>query len=172
MVTSNISIVLSLSLAFFLVLPTKANLTGIVSFTFNDFSKGKPNLILQGETVSSWSGELWLTKVGSNDVPTLQSLGHAFYAAPIQIWDIKMGTVAIWTTSFTFKISMPNKYIADGLAFFLALVGSQPQSNREYLSLFSNTTISVQTMAVEFDTFSKKKWDPTESHIGIDVNLI
>ncbi|KAG4982913.1 hypothetical protein JHK87_027662 [Glycine soja] len=107
MVTSNIYIVLSLSLAFFLVLPTKANLTDIVSFTFNDFSKGKPNLILQ-----------------------------------------------------------------DGLAFFLALVGSQPQSNREYLSLFSNTTISVQTMAVEFDTFSKKKWHPTESHIGIDVNLI
>ena len=58
MVTSNIYIVLSLSLAFFLVLPTKANLTGIVSFTFNDFSKGKPNLILEGETVSSWSGEL------------------------------------------------------------------------------------------------------------------
>lgn len=174
MATSNFSIVLSVSLAFFLVLLTKAHSTD-TSFTFNKFNPVQPNIILQKDASISSSGVLQLTKVGSNGVPTSGSLGRALYAAPIQIWDSETGKVASWATSFKFNIFAPNKSnSADGLAFFLAPVGSQPQSDDGFLGLFNSPLKdkSLQTVAIEFDTFSNKKWDPANRHIGIDVNSI
>ncbi|KAG4996967.1 Leucoagglutinating phytohemagglutinin [Glycine soja] len=173
MATSNFSIVLSLSLAFFLVLLTKANSTNTVSFTVSKFSPRQQNLIFQGDAAISPSGVLRLTKVDSIDVPTTGSLGRALYATPIQIWDSETGKVASWATSFKFKVFSPNK-TADGLAFFLAPVGSKPQSKGGFLGLFNSDSKnkSVQTVAVEFDTYYNAKWDPANRHIGIDVNSI
>lgn len=154
MATSNFSIVLSLSLAFFLVLLTKANSTNTVSFTTSKFSPRQQNLILQGDAAISPSGVLRLTKVDSYGVPTSRSLGRALYAAPIQIWDSETGKVASWATSFKFNVFSPDK-TADGLAFFLAPVGSKPQYKAGFLGLFNSDSknMSLQTVAVEFDTY-------------------
>jgi len=154
MATSNFSIVLSLSLAFFLVLLTKANSTNTVSFTVSKFSPRQQNLIFQGDAAISPSGVLRLTKVDSIDVPTTGSLGRALYATPIQIWDSETGKVASWATSFKFNVFSPDK-TADGLAFFLAPVGSKPQYKAGFLGLFNSDSknMSLQTVAVEFDTY-------------------
>ncbi|BAT96218.1 hypothetical protein LR48_Vigan02g051900 [Vigna angularis] len=173
MASSNFSIILSLSVALFLVLLTQANSTNVFSFNFQSFDSS--NLILQGDATVSSAGQLRLTKVKGNGKPTPASLGRAFYSAPIQIWDSTTGSVASFATSFTFKIFAPNKSsTADGLAFALVPVGSEPKSNAGYLGLFDNATYdsSAQTVAVEFDTYSNPKWDPEPRHIGIDVNSI
>ncbi|KAM4108860.1 hypothetical protein ACB094_03G077300 [Castanea mollissima] len=66
---------------------------------------------------------------------------------------------------------------ADGLAFFIAPVGSDMPNNSAggYLGLFSNETALNATenriVAVEFDTY-QNGWDPRANHVGIDVNSI
>ncbi|KAK7393073.1 hypothetical protein VNO78_21525 [Psophocarpus tetragonolobus] len=174
--SKSFSFALPLSLAFFLVLLTQAHsILNTVSFTFNKFVPGQSNLILQGDTVITETGKLQLTNVNSNGVPTPASLGRALYAAPVQIWDNETGVVASWATSFSFKIFAPNKSnTADGIAFFLAPVGSQPRTKGGFLGLFDNEKYNknVQTVAVEFDTFWNPRWDPRNAHIGIDVNSI
>ncbi|KHN42437.1 Leucoagglutinating phytohemagglutinin [Glycine soja] len=155
------------------MLLTKANSTNTVSFTTSKFSPRQQNLILQGDAAISPSGVLRLTKVDSYGVPTSRSLGRALYAAPIQIWDSETGKVASWATSFKFNVFSPDK-TADGLAFFLAPVGSKPQYKAGFLGLFNSDSknMSLQTVAVEFDTYYNQKWDPASRHIGIDVNSI
>ncbi|KAK7355327.1 hypothetical protein VNO80_14582 [Phaseolus coccineus] len=173
MASSNFSTVISFSLALFLVLLTQANSTNLFSFNFQTFHSS--NLIFQGDASVSSSGQLRLTKVKGNGKPTAASLGRAFYSAPIQIWDSTTGNVANFATSFTFNILAPNKSnSADGLAFALVPVGSEPKSDGGFLGLFDNATYdsSAQTVAVEFDTYSNPKWDPENRHIGIDVNSI
>nr|AEE88306.1 lectin [Vigna aconitifolia] len=173
MASSNFSIILSLSVALFLVLLTQANSTNVFSFNFQSFDPS--NLILQGDATVSSAGRLRLTKVKGNGKPTPSSLGRAFYSAPIQIWDSTTGSVASFATSFTFNIFALNKSsTADGLAFALVPVGSEPRSNAGFLGLFDNATYdsSYQTVAVEFDTYSNSRWDPEPRHIGIDVNSI
>ncbi|XP_014514843.1 lectin DB58 [Vigna radiata var. radiata] len=172
MASSKFSIILSLSVALFLVLLTQANSTNEVSFNIQSFDS--PNLILEGDATVSSAGRLRLTKVKGNK-PQPSSLGRAFYSTPIQIWDSTSGSVASFATSFTFNIFAPNKSTAaDGLAFALVPVGSQPRSNGGFLGLFDNATYdsSYQTVAVEFDTYSNSAWDPEPRHIGIDVNSI
>nr|CAH60256.1 lectin precursor [Phaseolus maculatus] len=171
MASSNFSTVLSLAL--FLVLLTHANSTNLFSFNFQKFHE--PNLILQGNASVSSSGQLRLTEVKSNGEPEVASLGRAFYSAPIQIWDNTTGNVASFATSFTFNILSPTiSKSADGLAFALVPVGSQPKTYGGYLGLFQHATNdpTAQTVAVEFDTFFNREWDPEGHHIGIDVNSI
>ena len=167
------STVLSLALALFLVLLTHATSTNIFSFDYQTFDSS--NLIIQGDATVSSAGQLRLTKVQGNGKPTAESLGRAFYSSPIQIWDSKTGSVASFATSFKFNIFAPNKSnSADGLAFALVPVGSQPKANKGFLGLFDSaaTDNSLQTVAVEFDTYSNYGWDPANRHIGIDVNSV
>ncbi|TKY53518.1 Seed lectin beta chain [Spatholobus suberectus] len=176
MSTSNFSVVLSLSLTFFLVLLTRANSAQETSFTFNEFKPNQQNLILQEDALVTSSGTLQLTKVNKNGTPQPFSLGRAVYSAPINIWDSKTGNVASFATSFKFTIYAPNiKTIADGLAFFLAPVNSRPQAGAGHLGLFNSAShnSSYQTVAVEFDTYQNTNFDdPPNTHIGIDVNSI
>nr|CAD27486.1 phytohemagglutinin [Phaseolus coccineus] len=162
-----------LSLALFLVLLTHANSASETSFSFDRFNE--TNLILQGDASVSSSGQLRLTNVNNNGVPTVGSLGRAFYSAPIQIWDNTTGTVASFATSFTFNIDVPNNAgPADGLAFALVPAGSQPQTYGGFLGLFNSAGYDskAHTVAVEFDTLYNVNWDPKPRHIGIDVNSI
>nr|AAA67353.1 phytohemagglutinin [Phaseolus vulgaris] len=161
-----------LSLALFLVL-THANSASQTFFSFDRFNE--TNLILQGDAPSSSSGQLRLTNLKSNGEPTVGSLGRAFYSAPIQIWDNTTGTVASFATSFTFNIQVPNNAgPADGLAFALVPVGSQPKHKGGLLGLFNNDKYdsNAHTLAVELDTCNNRDWDPKPRHIGIDVNSI
>ncbi|KAK7393074.1 hypothetical protein VNO78_21526 [Psophocarpus tetragonolobus] len=160
-ISKSFSFALPLSLAFFLMLLTQAHsILSTVSFTFNKFVPGQSNLILQGDTVITKTGKLQLTNVNSNGVPTPASLGRALYAAPVQIWDNETGAVASWATSFSFTMFAPNKSdTADSMAFFLAPVGSQPKNKGGFHKLFDNKKYNkdVQTVAMEFDTFSNPR---------------
>nr|CAH60213.1 phytohemagglutinin-L precursor [Phaseolus costaricensis] len=160
-----------LSLALFLVLLTHVNSASETSFSFDRFNE--TNLILQGDASVSSSGQLQLTNLNSNGEPTVGSLGRTFYSAPIQIWDSTTGTVASFDTNFTFNIQVPNNAgPADGLAFALVPVGSQPKDKGGFLGLFDGSNTNFHTVAVEFDTLYNKDWDPRPRHIGIDVNSI
>lgn len=169
------SLLLPISLTFFLFLLNKVNSTESVSFSFTTFTPGQSNLILQGDALVSSTGELRLTKV-VDEKPIGQSVGRALYSAPIHIKDGKTGHVASFVTTFSFLINAPTpNNVADGLAFFLAPVDTQPQEPGGLLGLFSdqNYSKSNQVVAVEFDTFSNG-WDPVGvgRHIGINVNSI
>ncbi|CAJ1967856.1 unnamed protein product [Sphenostylis stenocarpa] len=167
MASYNFSIVLSL----FLVLLTHANADNFFSFGIKNFSSD--DLILQSDAKVS-SGFLRLTSVSSSGAPIPASMGRAFYTSPVHVWDKSSGAVASWATSFTFNIRAPDKSkTADGLAFALVPVDSQPKTYAGYLGLFDSPKrdSSLQTLAVEFDTFHNQ-WDPETKHIGIDVNSI
>nr|5KXB_A Chain A, Wisteria floribunda agglutinin [Wisteria floribunda]5KXB_B Chain B, Wisteria floribunda agglutinin [Wisteria floribunda]5KXB_C Chain C, Wisteria floribunda agglutinin [Wisteria floribunda]5KXB_D Chain D, Wisteria floribunda agglutinin [Wisteria floribunda]5KXC_A Chain A, Wisteria floribunda agglutinin [Wisteria floribunda]5KXC_B Chain B, Wisteria floribunda agglutinin [Wisteria floribunda]5KXC_C Chain C, Wisteria floribunda agglutinin [Wisteria floribunda]5KXC_D Chain D, Wisteria len=143
------------------------------SFVFTRFSPDPQNLLLQGDTVVTSSGHLQLTQVKDGE-PVYSSLGRALYYAPIHIWDSNTDTVANFVTSFSFVIDAPNKAkAADGLAFFLAPVDTEPQKPGGLLGLFHDDrhNKSNHIVAVEFDTF-KNSWDPEGTHIGINVNSI
>ena len=166
-------VLLTISLTFFLLLLNGVNSTDSLSFTFPNFTPDQPNLILQGDALVTSGGKLQLTKV-ENDLPVWNSLGRALYTAPVRIWDSSTGNVASFLTAFTFVIYAPDEdKTADGLAFFLAAPDSEPRERGGFLGLFSNENYNTsnQVVAVEFDTFSNP-WDPSDRHIGIDVNSI
>ncbi|XP_057459112.1 seed lectin-like [Lotus japonicus] len=164
----------SLLTLFFLLLVNKVNSTDYLSFTFNQFTPQQPDLLFQGDALVAPTGKLQLTKV-ENDLPVYKSTGRALYVAPVHIWDSKTGNVASFITSFSFIIDSPNvNKIADGLAFFLAPVDTQPQKPGGLLGIFDNDdpSQSNQVVAVEFDTHFNSNWDPKSPHIGIDVGSI
>ncbi|KEH34228.1 Lectin 2 [Medicago truncatula] len=81
------------------------------------------------------------------------------------------------------ELSKAVKNSIDGLAFFIAPIDTKPKSIHHggYLGVFDSKTYkkSIQTVAVEIDTFYNAQWDPnpgnissTGRHIGIDVNSI
>lgn len=173
---NSFSLLLSISLTFFfLLLINKANSTETVSFSFTKFTQDQKNLILQGDAlVRPTTGTLELTKVETGN-PVSSSLGRALYASPIRIYDNTTNNVASFVTSFSFLIKAPNRLTAaDGLAFFLAPIDTQPQKPGGFLGLFKDKDFdkSNQIVAVEFDTFVDEEWDPQGRHIGIDVNSV
>lgn len=106
--------------------------------------------------------------------------GRATYSEPLHLWDSASGTMADFTTHFTFSIDIVNvNHTGDGLVFFLAPLGYQipPNSAGSYFGLVNETTrFHNQVVMVEFDTFSNLIpeifWDPPEQHVGINVNSI
>nr|CAD27954.1 arcelin [Phaseolus vulgaris]CAD58679.1 arcelin 4-II precursor [Phaseolus vulgaris] len=158
-----------LSLALFLVLLTHAISAIETSFNFTSFHQGDPKLILQADANVSSKGQLLLTNVTGNGDPTVDSMGRAFYYAPIQIRNSTTGKLASFDTNFTFSIrsrSNNNKNSAFGLAFALVPVESQPKRKGPFLGLFKkpDNDSEVQTVAVVFNTFSNQ--------IEIDMNSI
>nr|4WV8_A Chain A, Seed lectin [Vatairea macrocarpa]4WV8_B Chain B, Seed lectin [Vatairea macrocarpa]4WV8_C Chain C, Seed lectin [Vatairea macrocarpa]4WV8_D Chain D, Seed lectin [Vatairea macrocarpa] len=143
----------------------------VVSFSFTKFNPNPKDIILQGDALVTSKGKLQLTKV-KDGKPVDHSLGRALYAAPIHIWDDSTDRVASFATSFSFVVEAPDESkTADGIAFFLAPPDTQPQKDGGFLGLFNDSNKSIQTVAVEFDTFSNT-WDPSARHIGINVNSI
>uniref|UniRef100_UPI003BEF4C84 Seed leukoagglutinin n=1 Tax=Maackia amurensis TaxID=37501 RepID=UPI003BEF4C84 len=182
MATSNskpTQVLLATFLTFFFLLLNNVNSSDELSFTINNFVPNEADLLFQGEASVSSTGVLQLTRV-ENGQPQQYSVGRALYAAPVRIWDNTTGSVASFSTSFTFVVKAPNPDItSDGLAFYLAPPDSQIPSGSvsKYLGLFnnSNSDSSNQIVAVEFDTYfghSYDPWDPNYRHIGIDVNGI
>ncbi|KAK7279053.1 hypothetical protein RJT34_24096 [Clitoria ternatea] len=140
------------------------------SFSYKKFEHDQPDLIFQGDATVSKEGKLALTKLDQNELPAPGSTGRVLHKSPIHVHDGH--NAASWSTFFTFIINVPVKNdSADGLAFFLAPVGSEPQSPAGYLGLFNDPKADkdLQTVAVELDTYSND-WDPQNRHIGIDVN--
>nr|CAA57697.1 lectin [Medicago truncatula] len=154
---------------FFILLLNKVNSIEFTSFAIIEFSQDQNNLIFQGDAYISSSNKLQLNKAKSS------SVGRALYSEPIHIWDSKTGLVAHFDTSFNFIITAPDSgNVADGFTFFLAPVDTQPQDGGGFLGLFNDKYYnrSLQTVAVEFDTYYNSDWDPRDRHIGIDVNCV
>ncbi|CAN1184406.1 L-type lectin-domain containing receptor kinase IX.1 [Linum perenne] len=132
----------------------------------------------QGDSFSS-NGALQLTKnaVGES---LRSSAGRVTSRQLIPLWDSKTGELSDFTTHFTFTMKAANlseKY-GDGMTFFLSPENSQipAKSTGGYLALFSpdsalNADKGHQIVAVEFDS-SRNDWDPSDDHVGINVNSI
>ncbi|KAM1021751.1 hypothetical protein ACFX2I_042809 [Malus domestica] len=105
-------------------------------------------------------------------------VGRATYTEPLHLWDSSTGSLADFTTHFTFVVDTGNNNVfSDGFAFFLGPVGYPipPNSAASSLGLFNSTTklrSNNQIVAVEFDTFANEAFDPQKWHVGIDINSI
>ncbi|KAM1223892.1 hypothetical protein ACFX2G_043824 [Malus domestica] len=105
-------------------------------------------------------------------------VGRATYTEPLHLWDSSTGSLADFTTHFTFVVDTGNNNVfSDGFAFFLGPVGYPipPNSAASSLGLFNSTTklrSNNQIAAVEFDTFANEAFDPQKWHVGIDINSI
>jgi len=108
--------------------------------------------------------------------------GRLVFPSPVQLWDAATGETASFTTNFSFGIdAVAEQEVGHGMAFFLTskVVGASnipPDSYGGYLGLFSpaagsGTTGGERAVAVEFDTF-RDTWDPSDRHIGVDINNI
>ncbi|KAJ3691267.1 hypothetical protein LUZ61_020431 [Rhynchospora tenuis] len=111
------------------------------------------------------------------------SEGRATYNKSVPLWDMNTGEVTNFTTRFSFLIqNITPSGSGDGLAFFLSPYPSQlPVDGAEScLGLCSKSiypSTKDQIIAVEFDTYynsniDPNSTDPTDCHIGIDVNTI
>nr|GEV76467.1 L-type lectin-domain containing receptor kinase IX.1-like [Tanacetum cinerariifolium] len=132
-------------------------------------------IVYQGDAFAS-SG-IQVTK-NQRDKPLKNSVGRALYNKPIQIWDKKTRRLTDFVTHFTFSMNALNSTnFGDGLSlFFTPFEPEIPNgSYGGYLGLFSPASAfnsSNNTLvAVEFDSF-KNSWDPSDNHVGINVNSI
>ncbi|XVF44888.1 hypothetical protein PTKIN_Ptkin02bG0159500 [Pterospermum kingtungense] len=110
------------------------------------------------------------------------STGRVHYAQPFQLWDPRTNKVTDFTTSFDFAISFGKEQYnssvgSGGAALFLTSEKSliaPMNSSGGWLGLFNESidgNSSNEMVAVELDTF-KNGWDPSNIHIGVDVNSI
>ncbi|KAJ9552196.1 hypothetical protein OSB04_016241 [Centaurea solstitialis] len=108
--------------------------------------------------------------------------GRATYIRELHLWDSTSGELASFTTDFTFVIdSMSESYYADGLTFFLAKNNSLIPLGAAMGLPVTGRAIDTRNpfVAVEFDTFWNRFWDPRNSsggaigeHVGISVNSL
>ncbi|KAL0005325.1 hypothetical protein SO802_012886 [Lithocarpus litseifolius] len=149
-----------------------------ISFNFPSFNPdNSSNLTLQGAAYMS-PDSLLLTK-DTLDGPINGSVGRALYHERVHLWDNSTGKLKVtdFTTNFSFIIKATDKFVADGLAFFISPFDSKIPNNSSggCLGLFSSEAAingtQNQIVAVEFDTF-KNWWDTSAPHVGIDINSI
>ncbi|XP_038904286.1 LOW QUALITY PROTEIN: L-type lectin-domain containing receptor kinase IX.1-like [Benincasa hispida] len=147
-----------------------------LSFTFPDFQQNNPNLFFEGDSFTS-NGVIQLTK-NQADGPLTDSSGRASYAQPVRLWDASTQQVTDFTTHFSFRINTLNESLfGDGIAFFIVPYESTIPTNSTggFLGLFSSDSAfdpsKNQAFGVEFDS-KQDDWDPSDNHIGIDVNSI
>ncbi|CAK7339761.1 unnamed protein product [Dovyalis caffra] len=119
-----------------------------VSFNFTSFSPNMANISFQGDAFSS-NNVLQLTKNAKDDNLT-GSTGRATYSQPVRLWDAKTRRLTDFTTHFTFIMRAVDPQCPDK-AF--------------------NASKGNQIVAVEFDS-NRNRWDPSDDHVGIDVNSI
>ncbi|CAK9136951.1 unnamed protein product [Ilex paraguariensis] len=167
MVVSN-----SLNISFFFLLLIHS--TSPLYFNLSSIRPGDTNHSI------NVTGAAYITEEGIQVTPTNVTLGgtigRATYIQQLHLWDKASGALTDFTTHFSFVIdSSGNPNYADGLAFFLAPVGSSIPANAagSGLGLVGGNTISNfpenQFFAVEFDTYSNG-WDPNFTHVGININ--
>nr|ABU87404.1 SMLII [Salvia miltiorrhiza] len=135
------------------------------SFTY-DFWGDQPNdLIYQGSAhFPSRTTFLRLTDALSSQV------GRVVHSNPVQF--SQGGNQVDFETTVNFIITPgPDNTPADGLAFFIAPVGTTAPtgSNGANLGVFESNGNGAAVFAVEVDTYVNGAWDPLYPHIGIDI---
>ncbi|KAK9073972.1 hypothetical protein SSX86_006566 [Deinandra increscens subsp. villosa] len=151
----------------------------VVSLTFNLTNIGPQNrnrdIVIEGNGGNITAGEIQLTPNASYQV------GRATYSRQLHLWDRGSGDLASFTTNFTFIIdSNGRQYYGDGFTFFLAQNNSEIDLGGS-MGLPVNGTINttIQFVAVEFDTFWNRFWDPLTpentslgEHVGISISSL
>ncbi|XP_022136493.1 L-type lectin-domain containing receptor kinase IX.1-like [Momordica charantia] len=146
------------------------------SFTFSNFQQNNPDIFLEGDSFIN-NDVIQLTK-NQADGPLTDSAGRASYSQPVRLWDTSTGQVADFTTHFSFRINTLNETsFGDGISFFITPFDARIPSNSTggFLGLFSSGSAfdvsKNQVVAVEVDC-RKNDWDPSDNHLGINVNSI
>lgn len=144
-------------------------------FSFDSFRSKLTDLTYQGDAhVPSGSSFLRLTKTDAAGHPQMESVGRVLYSKPLQFWAPDNSVINFKTTiKFTIK-PLKGYPAADGLAFFIAPVGSviPGSASGGNLGIVDATGTSSALFAVEFDLYSNE-WDPSHPrHIGVDINSI
>ncbi|XP_015082397.2 L-type lectin-domain containing receptor kinase IX.1-like [Solanum pennellii] len=147
-----------------------------LNFKFTDIDTSHVNLSI------NVTGDAYVTKEGIQVTPNERSMalggktGRATYIETLQLWNKATRELTDFTTHFSFVIdSNGNDSFADGLAFFLAPVGSSIPvgSSGSGLGLVKAETENMPSyesfVAIEFDTFVNT-WDPFGIHVGININ--
>ncbi|KAE9608656.1 hypothetical protein Lal_00020809 [Lupinus albus] len=168
----------------FLMLLKRVNSSDALSFSYNEFELDEQNLIFQGDahitSMPSFTGNvLQLTKTYSKGAPQRNTVGRVLFSTPFRLYIKGADRVSNFESNINIVLTKPSTRPADGLAFFIAPIGSTipKHSNGGYLGLFDKTAASFDStanpvvVAVEFDTYHNP-WDPKYAHIGINVNSI
>ncbi|XP_038681016.1 L-type lectin-domain containing receptor kinase IX.1-like [Tripterygium wilfordii] len=108
-----------------------------------------------------------------------QTTGHATHVEPMHLWDKASGSLADFTTHFTFSINaLNNDKHGDGLALFIApLTYHMPAMIGDGAGIgLASADKKINSsdnpfVAVEFDTFHNL-WDQENDHVGIDINSL
>ncbi|KMZ60189.1 putative Kinase [Zostera marina] len=174
----------------FKILSLMVLVTSQTSFNFTDFrenwrdgEKGCPEdkkwvCLYKDAVIDGENGEIILTP--NSTIKKATSQGRATYSQPVQLFNTSTNEIANFTTEFSFAIEDLNSSdpsSADGLVFFMSpfpfkaltestgghfgLVPDKPESNE-----------SRKFVAVELDTYYNRFWDPSNFHLGIDVNTV
>ncbi|KAG0627514.1 hypothetical protein M758_2G207200 [Ceratodon purpureus] len=151
------------------------------NFSYLSFSTPEPFLMVQDvQYYADQSCFLMNSRAASM---LSSSCGRLLYNETVRMKDSPSGAVASFQTAFTFNIIGSNSYNypgfgyvhADGLAFTFARAidfqGQNPGGTLCLISAAGNGDPSNRVFAVEFDTFPNYWYDdPSDSHIGVDVN--
>jgi hypothetical protein len=151
--------------------------SAILSFNFPNFISGDSRIKYDRAFAEGQVIQLTNNKVITG------SIGRATYFSPMHLWDKASGKLTDFTTHFSFAIDSQNgTNYGDGLAFFLAptATGSTVPNNvtiGSSLGLTNDNQVLNSTnnpfVAVEFDIYPNKGWDPQGwpgVHLGIDIN--
>ncbi|KAL8499330.1 hypothetical protein ACS0TY_022350 [Phlomoides rotata] len=121
----------------------------VTSFTFNTFTPSTPDLTYQGGAhVPPDSSFLRLTEIDSLGLPSSWTAGRVVYSKPSE-------RQATFETTINFLITPSRNGAADGLAFFIAPVGTTIPSGATgaNLGIFGSIGTSSRLFAIEFDNF-------------------
>jgi hypothetical protein len=144
-----------------------------VKFNFTNFSSIESNISLERAFVEDQ--EIKLT--GDEKQVKTNLVGRATYSNPMHLWDKASGNLTNFTTHFSFVIDSQNiDNYRDGLAFFLAPKGSRIPDNSCGCTMGlaredqRESSTDNPFVAVEFDIYTNKQFDPPGVHVGIDIN--
>ncbi|GKB23979.1 L-type lectin-domain containing receptor kinase IX.1 [Tanacetum coccineum] len=159
----------------------------VASVTFN-FTNIRPQnqngeIVMEGVGAKISDDGIQLTP-DKAEVNQTGKAGRATYFKLLHLWDSRSGELASFTTNFTFVIDSEGlDYFGDGLTFFIAQNNSKIYPGGSMGLPVQITTNSINTteqfVAVEFDTFWNRLWDPLDSsndrighHVGISISSL
>ncbi|KAK7363044.1 hypothetical protein VNO77_05173 [Canavalia gladiata] len=150
-------------------------LTNSLSFNYPYFENGD-DVKWEGDA-SIYKGAIQITS-NTMDQNNNYSVGRVTSHEQMLLWDVNSGKLADFTSNFSFVIYSEKSYYGDGMAFFLADPNLPLLKNIKEgggLGLVDGNQVLNSTqhsfVAVEFDTFYNRLWDPPGgTHVGLNFN--
>ena len=138
------------------------------NFTFQDGFASPDQVILVDDAMYNSTTHSILLTANSARTQGQYGCGMFLYPEKVTIRD------SSFSTSFTFTIFSPYDSWGDGFAFTFRDDSVTVGSAGEYLCLINaqaDANLTNRAFGVEFDTF-KNAYDPSDNHIGVDVDAI